>query len=137
MCRFGIAKLIPLWSRRVFGPSSVATSSASLKPAGSLGGTGGAARRGLPGDDRSMGDVLGLGLTHYPMLCGPDDGMAILLSMTLADPDLPAALVDPTSWPDAMRSEWGDDRGATAAGRHRSELVSALSRVRAALDEFR
>jgi hypothetical protein len=83
-----------------------------------------------------MGQVLGLGVTHYPLLCVPDEHMAALLSWTLEDPDLPPAARDTAHWPDAMRREWSDDRGARAAAEHREQLVAGLARTRAALDDF-
>jgi hypothetical protein len=83
-----------------------------------------------------MTQALGLGMTHYPMLLTTDNLMAILLAGTLTDPDIPPAAKDPASWPDAMRTEWSEDNGASAAAHHRQELVDALSRVRTALDEF-
>lgn len=83
-----------------------------------------------------MGEVLGVGLSHYPGLILPDAMMAGLLAWTLQDPDIPDAWRDPSRWPATMREEWGDDRGAGAAARHRAELVAALDHVRLALDEF-
>ncbi|MBL8673827.1 MAG: hypothetical protein JNL07_02985 [Rhodospirillales bacterium] len=80
-----------------------------------------------------MAEILALGLTHYPPLCGSDDDMAGILRWTLQDPAIPPALKDPANWPDAMRREWGDD-GAAAA--HRAALVGGFARVRAALDAF-
>ena len=83
-----------------------------------------------------MGDFLGLGMTHYPLLAGTDEHMAGLLRWTLTDPDIPERLKDPQTWPQAMREEWGDDRGVSAATRHRAALVDQLARCRKALDEF-
>jgi hypothetical protein len=36
-----------------------------------------------------MAAIIGLGLTHYPMLAGADTHMANLLKGTLRDPDIP------------------------------------------------
>ncbi|WP_214368738.1 extradiol ring-cleavage dioxygenase [Pseudonocardia sp. H11422] len=83
-----------------------------------------------------MGDILGLGLTHYPPLAGTDEHMADILRWTLADPDIPAERKDPASWPELMRSEWADDGGTAAAGRHRAQLREGLARCRAELDAF-
>jgi hypothetical protein len=83
-----------------------------------------------------MAEVLALGLTHYPPLCLPDQEMAGILSWTLNDPAIPAAAKDPANWPAPMREEWGADRGAGAAARHRAELVAGFDKVRAALDAF-
>ncbi len=83
-----------------------------------------------------MGEILGLGLSHYPPLCGMDEDMAHPLRTTLSDESIPAAHRHPSSWPAAMQSEWGDDEGRSAAAHHRSELVQAFARIRAALDDF-
>ena len=83
-----------------------------------------------------MADALGLGLTHFPLLGGLDEKMAILLRGTLKDPDIPAEEKDPANWPERMRQEWGDDEGRSAAPGHRADLVKELARCREALDEF-
>ncbi|EHB59055.1 Extradiol ring-cleavage dioxygenase class III protein subunit B [Mycolicibacterium rhodesiae JS60] len=84
-----------------------------------------------------MAQFLGLGLTHYPLLAGTDEHMASLLRWTLTDPDIPPERKDPAGWPAAMRDEWGDDQGVTAAAHHRKVLVDNLARCRRALDDFR
>lgn len=83
-----------------------------------------------------MGDVIGLGMTHYPLLLGPDETMAALLHSTLKDPDIPGTEKDPSNWSDLARREWSDDGGTAAAGEHRRELRSHLDRVRTELDKF-
>jgi hypothetical protein len=83
-----------------------------------------------------MGEVLGIGVTHYPPLASPDEKMADLLRWTMEDPDIPADAKDPASWPPEMRAEYGDDGGIAAAGRHRDALRRGLAKCRAAIDEF-
>lgn len=83
-----------------------------------------------------MGEVLGLGITHYPSLGRPDQRMSYTLKYALDDPGFPAELRDPSAWPEEMAQEWGDDEGRAAAARHRAELVEGFRRTRAALDEF-
>lgn len=83
-----------------------------------------------------MSEVLGLGLTHYPLLLGPDTHMANLLRSALKDPDIPADRKDPANWTDRARAEWADDGGTAAAAGHRDALLSNLRRCRAALDDF-
>ena len=73
-----------------------------------------------------MTEILGLGLTHYPLLAVTDEHMADLLRWTLRDPDIPAAEKDPANWPALMRREWADDGGTaadTAPGPARQGLV--------------
>ena len=84
-----------------------------------------------------MAEVLGLGLTHYPMLSGTDEKMAGLLRSTLTDPDIPAERKDPNNWSELAQREWGDDTGTTAAAGHRARLVEGLKRCREELDDFR
>jgi hypothetical protein len=84
-----------------------------------------------------MGDILGLGVTHYPPLIGRDENMAGILRTVLKDPGLPERYRDPASWPPAMRREYGDDGGTTSAAAHREALVRHFRRVRTTLDEFR
>jgi Catalytic LigB subunit of aromatic ring-opening dioxygenase len=83
-----------------------------------------------------MGVLLGLGLSHFPPLAFPDASMAAALRFTLEDPDLPEELRTPTGWPAAMREEWGDDEGVSAAAAHRSALVDGCERVRDAIEDF-
>ncbi len=83
-----------------------------------------------------MGDVIVVGVTHYPPLSMLDSDMAGILRRTLRDPGIPDAVKDPSSWPEVMRVEWGDDEAVASAASHRAALVDGLRRVRAALDEF-
>jgi hypothetical protein len=83
-----------------------------------------------------MAEVLGVGLTHYPMLAGADTHMANLLKSTLKDPDIPENLKDPATWRPLAQEEWGDDSGTTAAAGHRAHLLRDLARCREAVDEF-
>ena len=53
-----------------------------------------------------MGAILGLGVTHVPLLAGRDEDMARILRRVLEDPDLPAEYRVPDGWPEAMRREW-------------------------------
>ena len=65
-----------------------------------------------------MAEVLGVGLTHYPLLAGADTHMANLLKSTLKDPDIPVELKDPSSWLLLAQEEWGTDGGVAAAQHH-------------------
>ena len=83
-----------------------------------------------------MGDILGLGVTHYPGLFARDEDMADLLRRTLASRAMSEHAKDPRNWPDEMRKEWGSDGGATAAHAHRERCFSAFRAVREKLDRF-
>lgn len=84
-----------------------------------------------------MGEILGLGLTHYPGFVSRDENMAGILRMILRDPDLPDQYRNPENWPEPMRREWGDDEGRSAAARHREASFAQIRKQRAILDEFR
>jgi hypothetical protein len=84
-----------------------------------------------------MAEVLALGITHYPPLCGHDERMAYILKRMLQNPNLPESLRRPEGWPEPMRREWGDDEGTTSARAHREVLVGHMRRVRAELDAFK
>src|SRR5699024_5866280 len=87
-------------------------------------------------EERRMAEVIGLGMTHYPMLAGEDTHMANLMKTVLKDPDIPTDRKDPATWSPLAQEEWGDDEGTTAADGHRAQLRAGLDRVRATLDEF-
>src|ERR1700730_11720965 len=81
-----------------------------------------------------MGEILGIGVTHYPGLIQPDQQMAGLLDRTLNSDQVPEELKDPARWPEPMRREWADP--LAAAGEHRRRLVGGFRKVREALDAF-
>src|SRR5260221_13261658 len=82
----------------------------------------------------TMGDILGIGVTHYPGLIQPDQQMAGLLDRTLNSDQVPAELKDPARWPEPMRQEWADP--LAAAREHRKRLVNGFREARKALDAF-
>jgi len=83
-----------------------------------------------------MGELLGLGLTHFPPLAWPDDQMDKALQFAFADPSVPPAVKTGQDWPAGMRAEFDLDR-LTAAAQHRAALVEGCDRIRAELDAFR
>jgi hypothetical protein len=83
-----------------------------------------------------MGEILGLGLTHYPPLTGRDEDMATILRRVLKDPGLPERYRDPAGWPEPMRREYGADGGTASAAGHRETLVNHFRKARCRLDEF-
>jgi hypothetical protein len=82
-----------------------------------------------------MGEVLGLGMTHFPPLAWPDELMDRALQFAFTDPSLPDAVKQGDGWPSGMRAEFDLDR-STAAAQHRAALVDGCDRIRAALDDF-
>ena len=64
-----------------------------------------------------MGEILGLGITHYPGLAFKGN-LARRISMLLEDPALPEQLRSPEGWPARMREQWGDDEGEKLVRRY-------------------
>ncbi len=83
-----------------------------------------------------MGEILGIGLTHYPGLIGPDENRGFPLTRILKSDTLPADLKNPANWPEPMRIEYGEDEGLASSRIHRQRLVDGFRRQRAELDAF-
>lgn len=84
-----------------------------------------------------MGEILGIGMTHYPPLIAPDEDRLIPLRRTLArDERVPAKMKDSSNWPEPMRAEYGADEGVTAARQHRERLVAGFRKIRQEIDTF-
>jgi hypothetical protein len=82
-----------------------------------------------------MGEILGLGITHYPGLAYQGD-IARRINMLRADPALPDHLRSPANWPAPMREQWGDDEGRAHSAQHRQAMIDELRRARQTLDAF-
>ena len=83
-----------------------------------------------------MGEILGLGLSHFPGFIYPAETMSVRVKETITSRKVPAELKNPENWPEAMRKEWSDDEGLAFAAKHRAEYFSGVSQLRAALDDF-
>jgi hypothetical protein len=83
-----------------------------------------------------MGEILGIGLTHYPGLTSKDEHMRGILKRVLQDPGLPEQYRRPEGWPEPMRQEYGSDEGLGAARRHREALVAQFRKARQLLHDF-
>ena len=81
-----------------------------------------------------MGEILGIGITHYPPLLGQPEGYANVLRRVLASPLVPPHLKDPQSWPPLMQEEYANERAL--ARDHQARLVAAFRRVRRTIDDF-
>jgi hypothetical protein len=84
-----------------------------------------------------MGEILGLGISHFPGFIYNDSDMSMRIKQTLTSPKVPEHLKDPANWPAEMRREWADDEGTAFASRHRAEFVDGVRKLRSALDEFK
>ena len=83
-----------------------------------------------------MGEILGIGLSHYPGLVMPDEGTTYPLTRILKSGKLSSELTNPANWPEAARLEYGEDEGLSASIKHRERLVQGFRQQRAALDAF-
>jgi hypothetical protein len=90
----------------------------------------------LASKEEKMGDILGLGITHYPPLSAKRN-MSIRIKECLADPALPERLRSPQNWHPTMRSQWGDDEGQAHSDKHRQDLIDRFRKARAELDAFK
>jgi hypothetical protein len=83
-----------------------------------------------------MGEILGLGITHYPPM-SYKGSMTGRIKLLMADPLVPEALRSPAGWHPTMREQWGDDEGLAHSERHRADLIHHFRKARAELDAFR
>ena len=84
-----------------------------------------------------MGEILGVGATHYPPGLVPDEHKPWPLVRMLQGDRIPAHMKDPANWPEPMRLEWGDDEGITAHKAHRARVFNAFRRIRQEIDAFK
>src|SRR5437867_486911 len=82
-----------------------------------------------------MGEILGLGITHYPGLAFKGN-LARRINMLMEDPALPERLRSPENWPAPMREQWADDEGNAHQTAHRQEMIEEFRKARRELDEF-
>ena len=50
-----------------------------------------------------MAEILGLGCTHRPVMLRRDEDWTVMMRASLDDPDMPAEMKDPSSWPPQLR----------------------------------
>ncbi|MBI3330443.1 MAG: extradiol ring-cleavage dioxygenase [Nitrospinae bacterium] len=85
-----------------------------------------------------MGEILGIGATHYPPGLVLDEYKPWPLARMLQTDDrIPAHMKDPTNWPEPMRLEWGDDEGITSHKAHRARVFRAFRKIREEIDAFK
>jgi hypothetical protein len=82
-----------------------------------------------------MGQILGLGMTHYPNLSYKAN-MSRRIRMCLEDRELPERFRSLDNWHPTMREQWSNDEGLAHSERHRRDLIENLRRIRAELDAF-
>src|SRR5439155_1670788 len=83
-----------------------------------------------------MAEILGLGVTHWPTLCSPNEGLTGVFKTTLRAPNVEAARKDPASWPAELIAELGNDDGLSAANRCGERFGNDFRAIRKILDDF-
>lgn len=84
-----------------------------------------------------MGEILGLGFSHYPGPAVPPEFWPRHLSTQVERGRIPRDVFENrAAWPSEMLAEWGTDDGQAAAKRHHDKLISGFRRLRAELDAF-
>src|SRR5258708_34285598 len=84
-----------------------------------------------------MGEILAVGIIHSPPLAGRGETMGWIPKRMRQNPHPPEKFRTTQGWPEAMRAEWGNDEGTSAAHAHRERLLRSLRKTRAQIDEFR
>ena len=64
-----------------------------------------------------MAEILGLGCTHWPTLCLPNERLTDVFHRVLNAPNVDPAVKDPANWPSELLAELGNDNGLGAARR--------------------
>jgi hypothetical protein len=83
-----------------------------------------------------MGEILGLGGTHYPGLTATDEGLSSIWQTIINAPLIGEKWKDKRNWPDGMLEEIGNDMGLSAAGRYRERMWDSFRKQRQMIDEF-
>jgi len=83
-----------------------------------------------------MAEILGLGVTHWPTLCLPNEGLTSVFKRTLTAPNVEARYKDPANWPDELIAELGNDDGLSAANRCGERFGNDFRAIRKILDDF-
>jgi hypothetical protein len=85
-----------------------------------------------------MGEILGIGTTHYPPGLVPEEHKPWPLARMLhTDPRIPERMRNPASWPEPMRAEWGEDEGIASFRAHRERVFSAFRAISQEIAVFR
>ena len=70
-----------------------------------------------------MGQILGLGITHYPNLAAKLN-MSWRFKKCLEDPTLPPDFRTPGKWHATAQEQWADDQGQAHSDSHRQDRQS-------------
>ena len=81
-----------------------------------------------------MGEILGVGLTHYPPLMYRPKTYANLVRRVANSPLVPPEMKNPENWPDAMQKEYSNED--ILADQHQERMIEAFRQIRGAIDDF-
>ncbi len=81
-----------------------------------------------------MGEIMGVGLTHYPPLLANPDSYANLVRMVAKSPMVPPEMKNPENWPEPMQKEYANEK--VLAVQHQERMIEAFRQVRRAIDDF-
>ena len=84
-----------------------------------------------------MGEILGVGCTHRPVMLRRNEDWTFMMKASLADPAMPDEMKNPARWPAPLREELGNDWGTAAAARAREVYRRHFAEARQALDDFK
>jgi hypothetical protein len=83
-----------------------------------------------------MAEILGLGCTHWPTLCLPNERLTDVFQRVLGAPNVDPARKDPANWPPELLAELGNDNGLGAAQRCGERFGNDFRALRKILDDF-
>jgi hypothetical protein len=83
-----------------------------------------------------MAEILGLGCTHWPTLCGKNEGLTGVFKRVLDAPNVDPKVKDPANWPKELLAELGNDDGLGAANRCGERFGNDFRAIRKILDDF-
>jgi hypothetical protein len=83
-----------------------------------------------------MAEILGLGCTHWPTLCLPNERLTDVFKRVLDAPNVDPAVKDPANWPSELVAELGNDDGLGAAQRCGERFGEDFRAIRKILDDF-
>jgi hypothetical protein len=82
-----------------------------------------------------MGQILGLGITHYPNLA-TQLNMSWRFQKCIEDATLPERFRSAAKWHPTAREQWGEDQGRAHSDRHRQDLIDEFRKIRREIDAF-
>jgi hypothetical protein len=81
-----------------------------------------------------MGEVLGIGCTHYPGLLRGPKGYTGTTRFLLGNPVVSDRMRDMANWPEGARDEWDNQEEASVL--HEQQMIAAFRKLRQVIDDF-